>query len=220
MTVTLRQICRLPVITGALLLVSIPAFAQDSGLTINEAPPIAGTTRPEAVSMAPDAPVESPFVLKRPADSYADTLAEETLPAEPETPPPADSNQPEPNTIVLQGLNKVTGHISRLEAPIGTVMRFGNLEIIGRRCWKSPPDEQPENAGLLEIWELKPGESHERIFLGWAFSSSPGLSGLQHPVYDVTVLECLALDDAEKGSAEEKADDKDKEDAKDSKKSK
>jgi len=125
-------------------------------------------------------------------------------------PPPADDTQPEPNTIVLQGLNKVTGHILRLEAPVGTVMRFGNLEIIGRRCWKSPQDEQPENAGLMEIWELKPGESHQRIFLGWIFSSSPGLSGLEHPVYDVTIVECLSLTNEQKAAAETPADSADK----------
>ena len=109
-------------------------------------------------------------------------------PAEPED---ADTKaKKEYDAILLQGLNKVTGHISRLEALVGTVMRFGNLEIIARRCWKSSPEEQPENAALLEISELKPGEPPKRIFLGWMFSSSPGLSGLEHAVYDVTVLNC------------------------------
>ena len=108
-----------------------------------------------------------------------------------------DALPPEPNTILLQGLNKVTGHILKLEGPIGTVLRFGNLEIIARRCWKSPPDESPENAALLEISELKPGEAPQKIFLGWMFSSSPGLSGLEHPVYDITVIGCEAKDNPE-----------------------
>jgi len=102
------------------------------------------------------------------------------------------------NTIILQGLNKVTGHILKLEAPVGTSMRFGNLEIVARRCWKSSPEERPENAALLEISELKPGEAPQEIFLGWMFSSSPGLSGLEHPIYDITVLACEAREDPEK----------------------
>jgi len=106
--------------------------------------------------------------------------------------------QPEYNTIVLQGLNKVTGTTSKLEGPLGTVQRFGTLEIVARRCWKAPPEERPENAGLLEISELKSGEEPKQIFLGWMFASSPGLSGLEHPVYDITVLDCLVKDDAEK----------------------
>lgn len=112
----------------------------------------------------------------------------------------ADASPPSPdadtaagkdyNAVVLQGLNKVTGHISTLEGAIDATLHFGNLEIVAHRCWKAPPDERPENAALLDISELKPGEQPRRIFLGWMFSSSPGLSGLEHPVYDITVLAC------------------------------
>jgi hypothetical protein len=109
------------------------------------------------------------------------------------------------NMIVLQGLNKVTGRTSRLDGPVGTVLRFGSLEIIARRCWKAAPDERPENAALLEIRELEVGEEPQRVFLGWMFSSSPGLSGLEHAVYDVNVLSCEMLEDPEK---KESADDK------------
>ncbi|MDX1975301.1 MAG: DUF2155 domain-containing protein [Rickettsiales bacterium] len=97
---------------------------------------------------------------------------------------------PSYNVAILQGLDKVTGNISTIEGMAGTVMRFGNLEIIVRRCWKAPPEERPENAALLDISELKPGEGAQRIFLGWMFSSSPALSALQHPVYDISVIEC------------------------------
>lgn len=108
---------------------------------------------------------------------------------------------PQYNTVILQGLNKVTGHISRIDGPTGAVLRFGNLEIIARRCWKAPPDERPENAALLEIRELQPGEDSRRIFLGWMFSSSPGLSGLEHAVYDITMLNCEFRADPEKKEA-------------------
>lgn len=94
------------------------------------------------------------------------------------------------NTVVLRGLNKVTGTTSRIEGPVGTLLRFGTLEIIPQRCWKSEPEDRPENAALLEISELKPGEEPKKVFLGWMFSSSPGLSGLEHAVYDVTLLGC------------------------------
>ena len=101
------------------------------------------------------------------------------------------------NVVVLQGLNKVTGHISRFEGPVGASLRFGTLEIIARHCWKAPPEDQPENAALLDISELKPDEGAVGIFLGWMFSSSPGLSGLEHAVYDITVLSCEARSDPE-----------------------
>lgn len=114
--------------------------------------------------------------------------------AKEEEPPPAAR---EYNAIVLQGLNKVTGRISRLEGPVGAALRFGAIEIVPRRCWKSPPEDRPENAALIDISELVPNEAPKRIFLGWMFSSSPGLSGLEHPVYDVTVLSCEARPEKE-----------------------
>src|SRR5581483_9802858 len=76
---------------------------------------------------------------------------------------PADENPQLSNTVVLQGLNKVTGHISKLEGPLGAALRFGNLEIISRRCWKSSPEDRPENAVLMEIRELHAGEESKRI---------------------------------------------------------
>lgn len=95
------------------------------------------------------------------------------------------------DVAVLQGLNKVTARISRLEAPVGTSVRFGNLEVVVKRCAKSAPNERPENAALLEILDRKPGETPVVAFNGWMFSSSPSLAGLEHPVYDIIVLECL-----------------------------
>lgn len=104
--------------------------------------------------------------------------------------PVVDEKQVESNVAVLQGLNKVLGRVSTFEAPLGTLANFENLEIIVRKCWKAPPDERPENAALLEIREVKTGEAPKQIFLGWMLSSSPGLSSLEHPVYDITVISC------------------------------
>ena len=40
--------------------------------------------------------------------------------------------------------------------------------------------------------DVKPGESPVRLFTGWMFASSPALSALEHPVYDVWVIDCKA----------------------------
>jgi hypothetical protein len=125
---------------------------------------------------------------------------EPAKPATEETPPPA------PNAIVLQGLNKVTGRISRFDGLLGTVLRFGNLEIVPRRCWQSAPEERPEHAALIEITELRQGEPPKAVFTGWMFASSPGLSTLEHPVYDIAVISCeqRALSEDEPDSKEKK----------------
>ena len=92
---------------------------------------------------------------------------------------------------VLQGLDKVTARISTVRAPIGVTVRFGSLRIVARICRKTPPEEPPESAAFLEIDDVKPGETPQRIFSGWMFASSPALSALEHPVYDVWVIDCI-----------------------------
>ena len=91
---------------------------------------------------------------------------------------------------VLQGLDKVTARISTIEAPIGETVRFGTLEIIARVCDKRPPEEPPESSAFLDVWELRRGEPPTSVFRGWMFASSPALAALEHPVYDVWVLDC------------------------------
>ncbi len=108
--------------------------------------------------------------------------------------PPADKGETGFNAVVLRGLNKVTARAETIEAPIGSVVRFGTIEIVAHSCWKSAPEDSPENAALLEISEIKQGESPTQIFLGWMFSSSPGLSSLENPFYDVTVVKCEKKD--------------------------
>lgn len=128
------------------------------------------------------------LVLTLPTPAVAQTPASDIESSELE--PPAGGLEAEFATVKLRGLNKVTAKTSELTSPVGTTMRFGTLDIAVHRCWNARPEERPEHAALLEILELKQGENPQRIFLGWMFASSPGLSSLEHPVYDITVLKC------------------------------
>ena len=96
---------------------------------------------------------------------------------------------PEPIAL-LQGLDKTSARVSKFEAPVDKAVRFGDLAIVVRDCEKNPPDQRPENAAFLEITELRTGEKPKLIFTGWMFSSSPALSALENPIYDVNVLDC------------------------------
>jgi len=91
---------------------------------------------------------------------------------------------------LLGGLDKVTARVTTLTAPVGETVRFGTLRITARTCEKRPPEEPPESAAFLEIDEIRPGKEPERIFGGWMFASSPALNALEHPVYDVWVIDC------------------------------
>ena len=96
---------------------------------------------------------------------------------------------PEP-IAVMQGLDKITARVSRFDAPVGKAVSFGTLSVAVRDCEKSAPEERPENAAFVQIYEKRPGEEQVLRFSGWMFSSSPALSALEHPVYDVNLLDC------------------------------
>jgi hypothetical protein len=96
---------------------------------------------------------------------------------------------PEP-VALLEGLDKITARVSKFEAPVGAPVQFGTLTVRIRDCEKSPPEDTPESAAFVEIDETRPGETRKRVFSGWIFASSPALSALEHPVYDLTLLDC------------------------------
>ena len=102
----------------------------------------------------------------------------------------------EGKAVVLQGLDKVTARVSTFETLIGKSVRFGTLEIIPRACDRTPPEEPPESTAYLDITDMRPGAPPIDLFHGWMFASSPALNALEHPVYDVWVLECKVLVDA------------------------
>ncbi len=107
--------------------------------------------------------------------------------------PPEPSQVPAAIAAILQGLDKITARVSRFEAPIDQPVRFGTLVITVRACVKRPPEEPPETAAFLEIDEVRADANSaatKRIFSGWMFASSPAVSALEDPVYDVTVLDC------------------------------
>ena len=92
---------------------------------------------------------------------------------------------------VLQGLDKVTARIERIEALINKPIKFGSLSILVRTCVKKPPEELPESAVFLEIKDARAGEDGMSVFSGWMFASSPSLSAMEHAIYDVWVVDCI-----------------------------
>ena len=99
------------------------------------------------------------------------------------------------NTIaVLQGLDKTTARVSKFDAPVDQSVRFGTLVITARACVKKPPEEEPNTAAFLIIDEVRPGDANgvesKRVFSGWMFASSPAISALEDPIYDINVLDC------------------------------
>jgi len=92
----------------------------------------------------------------------------------------------ETQSVLLQALDKTTGRTQFLTLKVEEPYVYGDLTVRVEKCLKRPPEETPENSVYLTV--LEKGE--QEIFKGWMFSSNPALSSMEHPVYDIWVVEC------------------------------
>jgi hypothetical protein len=110
--------------------------------------------------------------------------------------PPADApavapTPPQGGTqLMLRGLDKITGRPTAITAPIGKPVRFATLTITARFCYSTPASETPETTAFVQIEDHRPDQPARRVFSGWMYGSSPGLNGVEHPLYDVWVISC------------------------------
>lgn len=91
---------------------------------------------------------------------------------------------------VFRGLDKVTARVWKFEAAINQPVLFEQFEIKVRRCNKQPPEEAPNTTAFVQVDELRLNEDRAKVFSGWMFASSPGLNAVEHPVYDVWLIDC------------------------------
>ncbi len=106
---------------------------------------------------------------------------------------------------VFDGLDKVTATITTFEVPIDGVGRFGALTVVPRVCYTRPPTEPPKTTSFVEIDEQQLSGNAKRIFTGWMFASSPGINGVEHPVYDVWLKTCKTSSGPASGDSEKKS---------------
>jgi len=95
-----------------------------------------------------------------------------------------------PLTLIMRGLDKISGRPTILIAPIGKTIQYATLSITARTCYSTPASETPETAAFVQIDDHRPDKPQRRVFSGWMYASSPGLNGMQHPLYDVWVINC------------------------------
>ncbi len=104
----------------------------------------------------------------------------------------------------LKALDKSTARTTTIDMKVGETIQYGALYIKVQACRKADPLEKPESAAFLQIWELPPeGEESKWVFSGWMFASSPALSAMDHPVYDVWVLNCTGKEEPPPPAPEE-----------------
>ncbi|MFC4173297.1 DUF2155 domain-containing protein [Microvirga sp. GCM10011540] len=93
-------------------------------------------------------------------------------------------------TAVFSGLDKITGRIVSFEVAVDETVQFGALQMRARVCFTKPPTETPNTTSFVEVEETGSDGASRRVFSGWMFAASPGLHGLEHPVYDIWLVDC------------------------------
>ena len=88
---------------------------------------------------------------------------------------------------VLRALDKVAGETTDIDIATGASATFGRLTIALSDC-RYPVDDPAANA--YAHMTISDDQSAAILFDGWMVASSPALSALDDPRYDVWVLRC------------------------------
>ena len=102
----------------------------------------------------------------------------------------AQATEIDTNSAQLQAMNKLTGRVSVIDVPVNGEAQFGSFSIVVRACKTRPPEETPDNFAFVDVVERKEDGASSNIFKGWMISSSPALNAVEHPIYDVWLLQC------------------------------
>src|SRR5579871_5636182 len=92
------------------------------------------------------------------------------------------------------GLDKITGRTINFDEDIGETVQFGALRVKTDACYTRPATEAANTDAFVEVDEITLQGEVKRIFSGWMFAASPGLHGVEHPIYDIWLTDCKVPD--------------------------
>lgn len=185
--------------------------------TPNRPPPGQGAPPPGSYQTQPLPPppgsqqAPQPGVAAQPPQPGAPGVA--NAPAAPRQPPakgvpntpatlqPGDEVVSEPPATKItnkkasfSGLDKITGRIINFDEDIGETVQFGALRVKTSACYTRPSTEAANTDAFVEVDEITLQGEVKRIFSGWMYAASPGLHGVEHPVYDIWLTDCKGPD--------------------------
>ena len=86
-------------------------------------------------------------------------------------------------------LDKISNKLYEKKISINNSESIGTLVIEVYSCFSEPPDEVPEDYVLIDVKDTFHDEN-KSIYKGWMISSSPDVTPLEHPIYDLWLLDC------------------------------
>tara|TARA_B100000212_G_scaffold278768_1_gene218459 strand:- start:455 stop:859 length:405 start_codon:yes stop_codon:yes gene_type:complete len=86
-------------------------------------------------------------------------------------------------------LNKTTNKVSQKEILVDSTIDWETLKIEVLYCASTPPNEIPEDYVLVNVYDTI-NQEIINIYTGWMISSSPDVTPLENPIYDLWLLDC------------------------------
>jgi hypothetical protein len=167
---------------------------QNTPPGIAVAPPQPGAPGAPAVANAP--PSANPLPGLPPGQRQP-----KSVPGAPATLQPGDEVVSEPPATKItnkkssfSGLDKITGRIINFDEDIGETVQFGALRVKTDACYTRPSTEAANTDAFVEVDEITLQGEVKRIFSGWMYAASPGLHGVEHPIYDIWLTDCKVPD--------------------------
>ena len=86
-------------------------------------------------------------------------------------------------------LNKTTNKVSTKDILVSSRILWETLNIEVLYCGSTPPTEIPEDYVLIDVYDTINNENIN-IYKGWMISSSPDVTPLENPIYDLWLVDC------------------------------
>ena len=86
-------------------------------------------------------------------------------------------------------LDKISNKLEEKTIKVNESDFLGTLNIKVYSCFTEPPNEIPENYVLIDVKDNFKDEEGS-IYKGWMISSTPDVTPLEHPIYDLWLLGC------------------------------
>ncbi len=181
--------------------VPAPGTVQSQPLAPPPGTTVIPQNTPPAIAVAPPQPGQGVAVAPPGANALPGLPPGQRqpkgVPQSPATLQPGDEvvTEPPAQKIVnkkasFSGLDKVTGRIINFDEDIGETVQFGALRVKTDACYTRPATEAANTDAFVEVDEITLQGEVKRIFSGWMFAASPGLHGVEHPIYDIWLTEC------------------------------
>jgi hypothetical protein len=174
-----------------------PGSVQSQPLAPPPGTTIVPQNAPAGIAVAPPQPGQGVAVAPPPANPLPGQKQPKSVPGAAATLQPGDEVVTEPPATKIvnkkasfSGLDKITGRIINFDADIGETVQFGALRVKTDACYTRPATETTNTDAFVEVDEITLQGEVKRIFSGWMFAASPGLHGVEHPIYDIWLTDC------------------------------